>query len=319
MSVAYRADDHPVKSRVDYWTHVVDEVLCPFGVRVPGGAGFRNTLKLGDLGAVRVADMAFSQPGTATRSVKHVRRDDAHLCKIDIQARGHTVISQGDHVARQGPGQVTFVDLSRPCRWEHTTAAIIAVVFPRALLPFSPDEVARLAGVCLDGTGGFGGLVANLGRQLPAHLDVCSELHRARLGTVVLDMIAVALATRLDRLGHLTSDTRRRALLQAVYIHVEEHLSDPELSPRSIAAAHHLSVRSLHKLFEPEETTVADWIRRRRLERSRHDLLDPAMRTVPVGAIAARRGITDPAYFSRLFRATYGMSPVECRRLTTAV
>jgi AraC-like DNA-binding protein len=44
------------------------------------------------------------------------------------------------------------------------------------------------------------------------------------------------------------------------------------------------------------------------------DLLDPALAARPVSAIAARWGLVDPAHFSRLFRAAYGVSPVEYRR-----
>jgi AraC-like DNA-binding protein len=60
---------------------------------------------------------------------------------------------------------------------------------------------------------------------------------------------------------------------------------------------------------------VAGLIRQRRLERCRRDLLDPSLEDVPVSAIAARRGLTSAAHFSRVFRAAYGASPVEYRRL----
>jgi AraC-like DNA-binding protein len=59
---------------------------------------------------------------------------------------------------------------------------------------------------------------------------------------------------------------------------------------------------------------VADWIRRRRLERCARDLLDPALRGEPVGAIGARWGLTNPAHFSRVFRAAYGVPRAEYRR-----
>jgi AraC-like DNA-binding protein len=72
-------------------------------------------------------------------------------------------------------------------------------------------------------------------------------------------------------------------------------------------------VRYLHRLFEAQDTTVAAWIRRRRLERCRRDLADPAFRGVPVSAVAARWGLPDPAHFSRLFRRTYGLPPAEYR------
>ncbi len=74
-----------------------------------------------------------------------------------------------------------------------------------------------------------------------------------------------------------------------------------------------ISARYLYKLFETQQTTVADWIRRRRLERCRRDLLDPALTARPVSAIAARWGLPNPVHFSRLFRAAYHAPPGEYR------
>jgi len=75
--------------------------------------------------------------------------------------------------------------------------------------------------------------------------------------------------------------------------------------------------RSLYSVFEREQATVAGWIRHRRLERCRRDLLDPAQHDVPVSAVAARWGLANPAHFSRAFRAAYGLAPVEYRRLAS--
>jgi AraC-like DNA-binding protein len=136
----------------------------------------------------------------------------------------------------------------------------------------------------------------------------------ARLGAAVLDVLAVALATRLDRPARVPRETRQRALLRSIHALIEERLGDPALSPERIAAAQFISVRYLHRLFETQETTVADWIRRRRLERCAWDLLDPALRGEPVGAIGARWGLTNPAHFSHAFRAAYGVPPAEYRR-----
>jgi AraC-like DNA-binding protein len=55
---------------------------------------------------------------------------------------------------------------------------------------------------------------------------------------------------------------------------------------------------------------VAALIRRRRLERCRIDLTR-SDRTV--AAVAARWGFADPAYFSRLFKATYGYNPTALK------
>ena len=72
-------------------------------------------------------------------------------------------------------------------------------------------------------------------------------------------------------------------------------------------------MRYLHRLFESEPTTVAELIRRRRLDRCRRDLLDPDLDHLPVAAIGARWGLPTAAHFSRLFRAAYGVTPGELR------
>ncbi|WP_188187820.1 helix-turn-helix domain-containing protein [Nonomuraea sp. SYSU D8015] len=103
------------------------------------------------------------------------------------------------------------------------------------------------------------------------------------------------------------------SLLERVLDHIDRHLGD-DLPPGAIAAAHNVSLRYLHKLFEHQGHTVGDHVRRRRLDRIRRDLGDPSLAHLPVQAIAGRWGIKDPSHFSKLFRSEYGISPREFRR-----
>jgi AraC-like DNA-binding protein len=129
----------------------------------------------------------------------------------------------------------------------------------------------------------------------------------------VIDLLAVALAAQSGEDDGLPAQTRQRALARRIFAFVDSHLGDPGLSPATIADEHHISLRYLHKLFEAEHTTVAAWIRGRRLERCRRDLLDPALADRPVGAVAQRWGLPNSAHFSRAFKAAYGRSPGEFR------
>jgi AraC-like DNA-binding protein len=129
-----------------------------------------------------------------------------------------------------------------------------------------------------------------------------------------LEVLATRLAHEMDIRDWATPESRRHALLTTVQTFIHQHLADPSLSPASIAAAHHISLRSLHQLFHDEGLTVADWIRRRRLESCRRDLADPALALRPIAAVAARWGYASGADFSRAFRAAHGMAPSEYRR-----
>jgi len=102
--------------------------------------------------------------------------------------------------------------------------------------------------------------------------------------------------------------TRRRLLSQAKE-YIEEHLNDVTLTPERIASVQHVSSRTLHRLFESDGLTISGWVRARRLEHCRQDLVDPAFSDVPVSHIGSRWGLWDAAHFSRLFKSTYGLSP----------
>jgi AraC-like DNA-binding protein len=231
-----------------------------------------DEVRAGDLGAVRIAELAQRAAGGARRTARHINSADAELYKVDVLVRGRGVIEQDGR------------------------------------------QAALRTGVRIAGDEATGALASSFARQLVGQLDG-GGAHRARLGTAVLDLLAVALATRLDGPEELPPDSRQRALLLQIRAFIEQNLGDPDLTPRTVAAAHYVSIRYLHKLFETQESTVAEWIRRRRLERCRRDLLDPALHALPVNAIAARWGLLNAAHFSRAFRAAYGTTPGEYRRL----
>jgi AraC-like DNA-binding protein len=317
-AVAFNAADEPATSRRDYWQHVVGTAMGPVDLRVAGTVDVHDRLVLGELGAVRVGVLSAAQPGGASRAAKHIRDSDPDFCKIDILVHGHGMVAQDGREAVLRPGDFTLVDLSRPAYWTMSAIRIVAVVFPRSLVPLRQDELARLTAVPVGGDRGAGALISSLALQLPEHLDEYDDTEGVRLGTAVLDLLGAGMAARLDRADAVPPETRQRALLLRVRAFIDERLGDPELRPATVADAHHISLRYLHRLFETQDTTVAEWIRHRRLERCRHDLLDPAQSTRPIAAIGARWGITNAAHFARLFRAAYGITPSECRRSALA-
>ncbi|MGI5247366.1 helix-turn-helix transcriptional regulator [Dactylosporangium sp. CA-139066] len=112
---------------------------------------------------------------------------------------------------------------------------------------------------------------------------------------------------------YIMGDVRRRALRGRINAYIEGNLDDPDLDPRAVAAANNVSVRELHRLFEGGRT-VSEMIKMLRLERCRRDLLDPALTGVPIYHIARRHGILHNSYFSRVFKAAYGLTPRQLRR-----
>jgi AraC-like DNA-binding protein len=99
--------------------------------------------------------------------------------------------------------------------------------------------------------------------------------------------------------------------------YIDQRLADPALGPGEVAAAFGISTRYLHRLFEREHETVAQYIRDRRLERCRLLLLDPRLSGHTILMLAYGCGFGDLSGFNRAFRAKYGMTPRQLRVLSS--
>lgn len=95
---------------------------------------------------------------------------------------------------------------------------------------------------------------------------------------------------------------------------IESLLGDPELTSKHVAEKHGVSLRYLQKLFTLANKTFSNYVRIRRLERCRADLLSPLFAQISITEICFRWGFNSSAYFSRSFRDVYGTSPREYRR-----
>ncbi|SOE02451.1 helix-turn-helix domain-containing protein [Blastococcus haudaquaticus] len=155
-------------------------------------------------------------------------------------------------------------------------------------------------------------LLTGLLGQLSSLAPRMSPALRMQAGDAVTSLLA----------GHLRAGTTpcaARGPLDEILLWIEERVGDPDLSPHRIAAAHHISTRYLHKLFNQQALTVAGYVRARRLELVRRDLGDPGLRDVSVSALGRRWGITDASQLSKAFRGRYGTTPRGFREQAATV
>lgn len=317
MSVMWRARDVPRPERVYYMRDAAANAIVPLDLWYEDKEqDFDGWIRAADLGPVRFVHTSAPR-GRVARTPTLIRRSDPELYWMSWQLRERCVVEQNDRQAGLGPGDFALVDLSLPCGVTGSFLETAHLVFPRAMLPLGRQETGGLAGMALAGRA-RGALITSLVRQLARDLDACNGAGADRIGTALLDLVTATLLTRLGRGEAIPRPTGIRALSLRIHTFIEERLGDPQLSPSMIAAAHFISTRYLHRLFEYEGKTVSAWVRSRRLERCRRDLLDPAMLSRPVATIAMRWGFTDPGYFSRVFREVYGLPPGEYRRLAAA-
>jgi AraC-like DNA-binding protein len=312
-----RAEDVPASTRATYWRELLSDGVFPLQFDRFGGGNFCASIKADDLGAIALR--AITSPAGACYTTRQmVKRSGGERFHVGVLRRGQAEVDHAGHQSIVRAGDFVIVNPSRVFWHSHARIDHVVLSFPRSMLPEASGWAASEAGHGFDGRHSANALFSTVARRLPEVVDGLGPLARARLGATLLDLLTVALADRLDVTNRRAADARRRTLLTRIQAFADERISDPDLSPGSIAAAHHISVRYLYRMFQAEGTTVSGWIRQRRLERTRRELLDPLLVERPVAAIAARSGFSSAALFSRVFRAAYGAPPGKYRAVLNA-
>jgi AraC-like DNA-binding protein len=108
-------------------------------------------------------------------------------------------------------------------------------------------------------------------------------------------------------------DSLRSAQFAAVQRYVDLHLADPGLTPASAAAALGVSVRQLHRLFEPSGSSFARYVLRQRLLRCRDTIAGATGTGRSVVDIAFGWGFNSMATFYRAFASEFGSPPAALR------
>jgi AraC-like DNA-binding protein len=93
--------------------------------------------------------------------------------------------------------------------------------------------------------------------------------------------------------------------------YIEQHLTDPSLSPETAAMAERISLRALHACFERSGESFSAHLRRRRVEKCRQTLDANPQRAVT--DVALEWGFGSQSSFYRAFRSTYDGSPRDTR------
>jgi AraC-like DNA-binding protein len=261
------------------------------------------------LSRVRSVDQRVHRTPGLTRS------DPRSYLQMGLVETGRGRVQQDGRECWLGAGDFVLYETTRPFSWEllapptGASWTLLVLTWSRSSLPLLAAESEDLTARRLDGQSGITGVLGRMVRDLVTSQDVVGP--GAQVAGELGRLVTSVAAASSGPVGHAPDTPGRRALARAVRQHIEHRLGDPGLDPRTIAAAHFISVRQLHRLFAEQDETVARYIRRRRLERCRDELLRSPGSSLT--SIAHRFGFPDPGAFGRSFRAAYGTSPSQYR------
>ncbi|WGW11853.1 helix-turn-helix domain-containing protein [Saxibacter everestensis] len=297
------------------WHTAVSESFVPLQVTSNNADMFRGRMRSRVIEDVSLVEVTASSH-TVMRTPSLIASSDRRYFKLSLQLSGTGLLIQDNREAALRPGDLAVYDTHRPytLEFEQDFRAMV-LMFPHSLIGLPVDAVGQLTAVRMPGDEGIGKLVSPFLVQLANNLDQLTGGSGSRLAHSALDLITTLFAAELNLPD---SSNPHQELTNDIRDYIEAQLGNPELCPAMIAGAHYISTRHLHNLFQLEGTTVASWIRARRLEHCRRDLRDPVYARLPIAAVAARWGFIEAAHFSRIFRAAFGESPSRYRGAAAA-
>ncbi|MDX3354783.1 hypothetical protein PV703_16010 [Streptomyces sp. ME01-24h] len=294
MVQAFSTDVTPPAERAEYWTEAVGRAFIRLEVRTRGETRIHGAIRRASLAGVHVGSLEAS-PQRMARTAPLIAADGDDSLVVSLQKAGAGVVTQDGRETPVAAGQFVILDTRRPYSLDFSDPVRqhVATV-PRALVDL-PDSALRLTtGRAYSPGHGISGILASYVSGLATITDHCNcapdqcdcaPASRESLRRGIVDVLT-ALVAREGPPGEQVAV--EQVLLQRVRAYIRAHLADPALSPASVAAAHQISVRYLHRLFQDEPTTVGRWIQRLRLEACRRDLVRPELAGLTVAAVAHR-------------------------------
>ena len=190
----------------------------------------------------------------------------------------------------------------------------LLVNVPHALLqtrlasPLAPSA-GRIEGRSVDGY-----VLSGLLESTSAVIEDLNTDQLQSLDIALPEFLSACLALKGTNMAGIARTSATTATLHRISQHIEGQLSDPDLSLAKVAAEVGVSERYLQKLFESVSDKFGNYVKMRRLERCRMDLINPLYMHLSVTDILFRWGFNDASYFSRVFRQQYKTTPRTYRQ-----
>jgi AraC-like DNA-binding protein len=277
------------------------------------GAARHARLDAWDVGGLPVLRADLAGDPVLARSARGAREDVAPAVSFAVQEIGVGMQEQFGTRRTVPRGGLVLTEVAAPYEYRWVGSGVCrALQVPVSRLGLPVDDVRRA--LSLAHRSPLYGLVrAHLTEVTRDAERLSGEPQVHALAAATVDLARALLVSAAGPSGSV-EDMAAETLLTRVRSYVRQHLTEPGLDAEQVAAAHAMSVRQLYRLCSAAQFSLEQWIIHQRLEGARAELAAPRSRDRSIAVIARRWGFTDPSYFSRRFRATFGLTPRDWRQ-----
>lgn len=301
----HSTDRLPASARAAHWNAVIADAYFPLDLTFRDAARFEGRLDLSSLGDVSLSRLR-TEPVQYERHRHHISTTTEEQYLITIPRQSPVDFRQLGREVRCDPGGFILERGDEPYRFSYGSPNDLCVLkVAKPVLETRLRNPDRFCALVFNGREGIGSLFTTMAQQIQCQ-GTGDPVSGSVLGRHLVELLALALDRSSDVAQGAGSSVREAHRRRAEAVILKD-LSDPDMSPETIAEAVGISKRYLHELFAEVNCTVSQFVREQRLRAARDLMMMP--NPGQMSDIAYRFGFSDQAQFSRLFKAMFGQTP----------
>lgn len=300
----------PDTERRDFWLNHVHKRVIDVDCQAGADEGIEAALRHLDLDQLRFNQIR-ANAHSVQRSQADIQRDSRHSVFLCFMLSGQGFSYQGTQCAQHSPGDIIIYDTLMPYgqgfpdEMEMVVMDLPEPIASQYLRNWKRGNLLHLRRDTRFADTSSEKLVQLLNGILDQQV---SDNKQATLVTELLENIDVLVA-------NVCSGSLDQNLWHYCERYIDQHLQNESMTTALLAKGLNISTRKLHRTFAENGFSVQNYIWQRRLERCRMEILSPACANRNVSEIAFKWGFNDAAHFSRRYKARYGETPVQTRKM----
>ncbi|HAU5564571.1 TPA: helix-turn-helix domain-containing protein [Serratia fonticola] len=311
MKETFTTDHLDNRHRFDAWRDAVCSRLIKAEARQTHAGAFSGSFSYSMLGHVDIAHHVSQTALVWQRTPECIRRHPNHDFYLGYVRSGSGTLRQNENQSRVSAGDVVIYDAATPFDFTMDNVAINIVHLPRQMIEKEAPAITRLAGKTLDlQRPGMTSLKQLLQEAFIFNAECENGFLAEQFANTLINMISVSVNLQKG------DDALKPDLYSRVVSYLRQNLHEADLTMAQIANAHHVSPRTISRVFAAHGTTPMNFVWQERLLSCRRALAEGKARNIT--QVALDHGFSDMSHFSLAFRKAFGYTPSSLLRQTEA-